>query len=169
MTNQSTAAPGSIDFVWQPHRNYAYIQGQIFGLIDACLPPRSVIHTIGETVKGTLSVSLFIRQSREKVVATPADIILAMFLAYKFTTSLHPRNRDTKTPTLDKLVGSDVIISDFGTMVFEAWELEKPVIFPRWCIDVEALVSRNPLSAEAHIYPNKIGLHPEMQMNCCKF
>ena len=84
-----------------------------------------------------------------------------MFLAYKFTISLHPRNRGTKTPTLDKLVASDVIISDFGTMVFEAWSLGKPVIFPRWCIDVETLVNRNPLSAESHIYRNKIGLHPE--------
>lgn len=278
MTNQSTPAPGSINFVWQPHRNYAYIQEQIFGLIEACLPPRSVVHTVGDAVEGALSLSLFIRQSREEVAATPADIvmahgiadkryffivgddglpiankyqyvfvpgtwhvnrlvegrfrrnpkyqitlqdsqikkvgwlrldpmiklisespttkhsrlkvlwapthntitndksdskmspssypgfrkhILAMFLAYKFTISLHPRNRGTKTPTLDKLVASDVIISDFGTMVFEAWALGKPVIFPRWCIDVEALVNRNPLSAEAHIYRNKIGLHPE--------
>ncbi len=278
MTIQSTLAPGSINFVWQPHRNYAYIQEQLFGLIEACLPPKSVVHTVGDAVEGTVSLSLFIRQSREEVAATPADIIMAhgvadkryffiigndglplankykyvfvpgtwhvnrlvegrfrsdpknqitlqdsqikkvgwlrldpminlvsnfpatkhsrlrvlwapthntissnnpdskmspssypgfrkhiltMFLAYKFTISLHPRNRGTKTPTVDKLVASDVIISDFGTMVFEAWSLGKPVIFPRWCIDVETLINRNPLSAESHIYRNKIGLHPE--------
>lgn len=278
MTNHTIAAPGSINFVWQPHRNYAYIQEQIFGLIEACLPPKTVVHTVGDAVEGTLSLSLFIRQSREEVAATPADIIMShgvadkryffivgsdelpiankyeyvfvpgawhvnrlvegryrrnskyqitlqdsqikkvgwlrldpmiasisesavlkhsklkvlwapthntitgnksdsnlspssypgfrkhivsMFFRYKFTISLHPRNRGTKTPTLDKLVASDVVISDFGTMVFEAWALGKPVIFPRWCIDVETLVTRNPLSAEAHVYRNKIGLHPE--------
>ena len=278
MTNHTTAAPGSINFVWQPHRNYAYIQEQIFGLIEACLPPKAVVHTVGDAVAGALSLSLFIRQSRDEVVATPADIIMAhgiadkryffivgddglplankykyvfvpgtwhvdrlvegryrrnpkyqitlqdsqikkvgwlrldpmiaaiknlpdakhsrlkvlwapthntitskksdsnkspssfpgfrkhvlsMFLRYQFSVSLHPRNRGTKTPTTQKLVTSDVVISDFGTMVFESWALGKPVIFPRWCIDVETLLLRNPLSAEAHIYRNKIGLHPE--------
>jgi CDP-glycerol glycerophosphotransferase len=46
-------------------------------------------------------------------------------------------------------------------MVFESWALGKPVIFPRWCIDVRTLMERNPLSAEAFIYRNRIGLHPE--------
>jgi hypothetical protein len=46
-------------------------------------------------------------------------------------------------------------------MVFESWALGKPVIFPRWCIDVKTLMERNPLSAEAYIYRNRIGLHPE--------
>jgi CDP-glycerol glycerophosphotransferase len=46
-------------------------------------------------------------------------------------------------------------------MVFESWALGKPVIFPRWCIDVRTLMERNPLSAEAYIYRNRIGLHPE--------
>jgi hypothetical protein len=278
MTNHTTTAPGSINFVWQPHRNYAYIQEQIFGLIEACLPPKTVVHTVGDAVAGALSLSLFIRQSRDEMVATPADIILAhgiadkryffivgddgvplankykyvfvpgtwhvdrlvegrfrrnpkyqitlqdsqikkvgwlrldpmvaaslesppprhsrlrvlwapthntitnkksdsdkapssfpgfrkhvfsMFLRYQFSISLHPRNRGTKTPTTQKLVTSDVVISDFGTMVFESWALGKPVIFPRWCIDVETLLLRNPLSAEAYIYRNRIGLHAE--------
>ena len=278
MTNPSTAAPGSINFVWQLHRNYAYIQEQIFGLIEDCLPPGTVVHTVGDAVTGALSLSLFIRQSRDEVVATPADIIMAhgiadkryffivgddqlpiankyqyvfvpgawhvnrliegrfrrnpkyqitlqdsqiikvgwlrldplikslsnaptpkhsrlkvlwapthntisgnksdsnlspssfpgfrkyifsMWLRYQFTVSLHPKNRGTKTPTIEKLVTSDAVVSDFGTMVFEAWALGKPVIFPRWCIDVETLLTRNPLSAEAHVYRNRIGLHPE--------
>ena len=46
-------------------------------------------------------------------------------------------------------------------MVYEAWALGKPVIFPRWAMDVETLINRNPLSAESYIYRNRIGLHPE--------
>jgi hypothetical protein len=270
--------PASINFVWQHHRNYAYIQQQIFDLIEGCLPKGSVVHTVGDSVEGALSLSLFIRQSRDEITATPADIIMAhgiadkryffivgsdglplinkfkyvfvpgnwhvsriiegryrrnpkyqvtlqddqirkvgwlrldpmiansmqspnrthrklrvlwapthntisssktntnlspssfpafkrhlpwLFLKYKILVSLHPRNRGTKNPTTEKLTECDVVISDFGTMVFESWALGKPVIFPRWCIDVRTLMERNPLSAEAFIYRNRIGLHPE--------
>jgi hypothetical protein len=274
MTQQTKLAAGSINFVWQHHRNYAYIQEQIFGLIEECLPKNSVVHTVGDAIEGSLSLSLFIRQSREEIAVTPADIVLAhgiadkryffiigsdglplvnsckyvfvpgdwhvnrliegryrknpkyqitlqdsqirkvgwlrldpmlnsskspnshrrlrvlwapthntiasagselspssfpafkkhlpwIFINHKTEVSLHPRNRGTKTPTTEKLIASDVVISDFGTMVFEAWALGKPVIFPRWCIDVSTLLERNPLSAEAYIYRHKIGLHPE--------
>lgn len=278
MTHLLNPAPASINFVWQHHRNYAYIQEQIFGLIEACLPVGTVVHTVGDAVEGALSLSLFIRQSREEIAATPADIVMAhgiadkryffivgsdglplvnkckyvfvpgswhvnrlvegrfrrnpkyqltlqddqirkvgwlrldpmlaklkvepklqhrklkvlwapthntisssksgselspssfpafkkhlpwLYLKYKCEVSLHPRNRGTKTPTTEKLIACDVVISDFGTMVFESWALGKPVIFPRWCIDVKTLMERNPLSAEAFIYRNRIGLHPE--------
>jgi hypothetical protein len=80
---------------------------------------------------------------------------------YIFRVSLHPRNRSDRTPTGNQLVWSDVVISDFGTMVYEAWALGKPVLFPRWVIDVETLINRNPLSAESYIYRNRIGLHPD--------
>ena len=278
MTHYPNPAPASINFVWQHHRNYAYIQEQIFGLIEECLPKGTVVHTVGDAVEGALSLSLFIRQSREEIAATPADIVMAhgiadkryffivgnndfplvnnckyvfvpgdwhvnrlvegryrrnpkyqitiqdsqirkvgwlrldpmiaklklepttpesklkvlwapthntisstksdselspssfpafkkhlpwLYLKYKCEVSLHPRNRGTKTPTTQKLIACDVVISDFGTMVFESWALGKPVIFPRWCIDVKTLMERNPLSAEAYIYRNRIGLHPE--------
>lgn len=278
MTEPLYPKPASINFVWQHHRNYAYIQEQIFGLIEECLPKGCVVHTVGDAVEGALSLSLFIRQSRDEIVATPADIVMAhgiadkryffivgsdglplinkfkyvfvpgnwhvsriiegryrrnpkyqitltdqqvrkvgwlrldpmisslrespkkshrrlqvlwapthntitsaktdtdlspssfpafkkhlpgLYLRYKSEISLHPRNRGTKTPTFEKLINSDVVISDFGTMVFESWALGKPVIFPRWCIDVRTLMERNPLSAEAFIYRNRIGLHPE--------
>lgn len=278
MTSHPIPAPASINFVWQHHRNYAYIQEQIFGLIEECLPNGTVVHTVGDAVEGALSLSLFIRQSREEIAATPADIVMAhgiadkryffivgsdglplvnkckyvfvpgawhvnrlvegryrrnpkyqltlqdsqirkvgwlrldpmiaatkiqpttshrrlkvlwapthntisssksdselspssfpafkkhlpwLYLKYKSDVSLHPRNRGTKTPTTEKLIACDTVISDFGTMVFESWALGKPVIFPRWCIDVKTLIERNPLSAEAYIYRNRIGLHPE--------
>jgi hypothetical protein len=78
-----------------------------------------------------------------------------------FRASLHPRNRSNRKPTGNQLVWSDVVVSDFGTMVYEAWALGKPVIFPRWCMDVETIIERNPLSAESYIYRERIGLHPE--------
>lgn len=84
-----------------------------------------------------------------------------MAARYIFRVSLHPRNRSDRKPTGSQLVWSDVVISDFGTMVYEAWALGKPVIFPRWAMDVDTLINRNPLSAESFIYRNRIGLHPE--------
>lgn len=278
MTHHTKPAPASINFVWQHHRNYAYIQEQIFGLIEEHLPTGTVVHTVGDAAEGALSLSLFIRQSREAIAATPVDIVLAhgiadkryffivgsdglplvnkfkyvfipgdwhvnrlvegrfrrnpkyqltlqdtqirkvgwlrldpmitasvnrpqkshrrlrvlwapthntitstksdselspssfpkfkqhlplLYLKHVVDVSLHPRNRGTKTPTIEKLISCDAVISDFGTMVFESWALGKPVIFPRWCIDVKTLMERNPLSAEAYIYRNRIGLHPE--------
>ncbi len=84
-----------------------------------------------------------------------------MAAKYIFRVSLHPRNRSDRTPTGNQLIWADVVVSDFGTMVYEAWALGKPVIFPRWAIDVDTLINRNPLSAESYLYRNRIGLHPE--------
>ncbi len=283
MTNPPTLPPGAINFVWLPGKTYAGVQEQIFSLIEECLPPKSVVHTVGDAVDGALSLSLFIRQGREELkLRTPADIVMAHGIAdkryffiresgtdrplvnkykyifvpgawhvnrlvegrfrrnpiyqiqlrddqirkvgwlrldpllaaqsnsvkvpskklrvlwapthnmvaakgknpetaestpssfprfhkhkwtmrrkYDYQISVHPRNRKSKVPTGNQLAWADVVVSDFGTMVFEAWALGKPVIFPRWCIDVETLIKRNPLSAEAYIYKNRIGLHPE--------
>lgn len=78
-----------------------------------------------------------------------------------FRVSLHPRNRSDKDPTVGQLSWADVVISDFGTMVYEAWALGKPVIFPRWCMDVESIITKHPRSAEAFIFRNRIGLHAD--------
>lgn len=74
--------------------------------------------------------------------------------------SLHPRNRKDKKPTLDKLLEADIVISDFGTMVYEAWALGKPVIFPHWLIG-ERIIEHLRGSAEAEIFSKRIGLHAE--------
>ncbi|MDB5963129.1 MAG: hypothetical protein JWP59_4423 [Massilia sp.] len=72
--------------------------------------------------------------------------------------SLHPRNRKEKAPTTDNLLAADFVISDFGTMVYEAWALGKPVIFPSWIIG-ERILTHQKRSAEAHIFNERIGLH----------
>lgn len=79
---------------------------------------------------------------------------------YHATVSLHPRNRTNKVPTTRKLVDADYVISDFGTLVYEAWALGKPVIFPRWILG-DRIQRYLPGSAEGHIFKHRIGYHPD--------
>lgn len=79
---------------------------------------------------------------------------------FEVTVSLHPRNRPTKTPTDVALIEADAVISDFGTLVYEAWALGKPVIFPRWLLG-DRIQTYLPGSAEAHIFDARLGYHPE--------
>ena len=78
---------------------------------------------------------------------------------YESRQSLHPSNRGDKTPTMDGMLWANVVISDFGTMVYEAWALGKPVIFPGWILQ-DRIQKYLPGSAEAYIFENKIGYHP---------
>ncbi len=72
--------------------------------------------------------------------------------------ALHPINSVDKIPTAEKLVWADVVIADFGTLVFEALALGKPVVFPGWIMG--DLVVRNfPDSAPAFLYEQRIGAH----------
>lgn len=73
--------------------------------------------------------------------------------------SLHPRNRTDKAPTDDALLAADVVVSDFGTLVYEAWALGKPVVFPRWLLG-DRIQEHTPGSAEAHIFDARLGYHP---------
>ena len=76
------------------------------------------------------------------------------------STSLHPRNRADKQPTQLDLVDCDYVISDFGTIVYEAWALGKPVIFPHWLIGDRIKRHLGP-SAEGHIFHERLGLHAD--------
>lgn len=74
--------------------------------------------------------------------------------------SLHPRNSDNKQPTHHSLLDCDYVISDFGTIVYEAWALGKPVIFPHWLIG--GRVKRHlRTTAEAFIFDERLGLHAD--------
>jgi CDP-glycerol glycerophosphotransferase (TagB/SpsB family) len=77
---------------------------------------------------------------------------------YDVAVSLHPRNRTDKTPTAHSLVESDIVISDFGTLVYEAWALGKQVIFPSWIIG-SRIIEYMPNSGEGYIFRKRIGLH----------
>jgi hypothetical protein len=74
--------------------------------------------------------------------------------------SLHPRNRTDKRPTGEQLLWADYVISDFGTMVYEAWALGKPVLFPFWIMG-ERIIRHLKQSAEAEIFQQRIGHHAD--------
>ena len=77
---------------------------------------------------------------------------------FDVSVSVHPRNRTEKTPTDTALLDADYVISDFGTLVYEAWALGKPVIFPRWLLG-DRIQQYLPGSAEAHLFEQRIGYH----------
>ena len=79
---------------------------------------------------------------------------------YVTSISLHPRNRSDKVPTSQKLIEADYVVSDFGTLVYEAWALGKPVIFPRRILG-NRVQQYLPGSAEAYIFMYRIGYHPD--------
>jgi CDP-glycerol glycerophosphotransferase (TagB/SpsB family) len=79
---------------------------------------------------------------------------------FNMVESVHPRNRSNKQPTGNALVEADIVVSDFGTMVYETWALGKPVIFPRWILG-DRIQEYLPGSAEAHIFEKRIGYHPD--------
>ena len=74
--------------------------------------------------------------------------------------SVHPRNRTDRTPTGASMPRADVVVADFGTTVYEAWALGKPVIFPRWLL-ADRIAEYMPSSAESYIFSHRIGYHPE--------
>lgn len=87
---------------------------------------------------------------------------------FDFAISLHPRNRKNKQPTHLSLLDCDYVISDFGTIVYEAWALGKPVIFPHWLIGDR--IKRNlGESAEARIFHKRLGLHADSPQQIIDF
>jgi hypothetical protein len=74
--------------------------------------------------------------------------------------SVHPRNRKDHTPTGASLPRADIVIGDFGTTVYEAWALGKPVIFPRWLL-ADRIADYLPWSAESQIFRDRVGYHPD--------
>ncbi len=78
---------------------------------------------------------------------------------YDIISSPHPANAQNGV-TMQSLVDCDVVISDCSSILYEAWSLDKPVIFPSWLIKKE--ISRlYPGSFEERIYREKIGYHVE--------
>ncbi|MDH7454071.1 CDP-glycerol glycerophosphotransferase family protein [Luteimonas composti] len=71
---------------------------------------------------------------------------------------LHPRQRSDKRAAVDELLWADVVISDTSSIIYEAWALGKPVVFPSW-LTFDRVLDRYPKSAEAHIYATGIGYH----------
>ena len=79
---------------------------------------------------------------------------------------LHPRNRkEDKNALTQPLIDCDVVITDASSVMFEAWALGKPVIFPRWLLG-DNVIERFRGSAEAYVHEHRIGLHPDSYDDC---
>lgn len=86
----------------------------------------------------------------EKLLSTRFDV----------TTVQDSPNRPNKLPITNELLDADVVITDYASVMYEAWALGKPVIFPRW-LTGDRVLQKGPKSAEAHVYRKRIGHHPE--------
>ncbi len=86
---------------------------------------------------------------------------------YDVEISLHPRNRKDKRPTDKPLIEADIVIADFGTMVYEAIALGKQVIFPSWLIR-EPILRYLKHSAEYEIFRSGYGVHAESFEHLCQ-
>ena len=78
---------------------------------------------------------------------------------YDIIKILHPRNRKDKSAVTCDLIDADIVISDYSSVVYEAWALGKPVIFPRWILG-DKILEKAPSSAEGLIFKSNIGYHP---------
>jgi len=75
------------------------------------------------------------------------------------TTLSDPRNTGRKVAMTDALLAADIVITDYTSVMYEAWALGKPVIFPRWLTGDRVIEKANWI-AEAHVYAKRIGHHP---------
>jgi CDP-glycerol glycerophosphotransferase (TagB/SpsB family) len=85
---------------------------------------------------------------------------------FKTITSLHPAN-SKGVVTLQGLANADVVISDCSSIIYEAWSLGKPVVFPDWIVKDYIQKTYNN-SFEDYIYKNKIGYHATNMEDLCE-
>lgn len=92
----------------------------------------------------------------------PGFINLIGFLPkdFRVISSPHPVHKDSQMPALQELADADAIISDSSSIIFEAWALNKPVIFPDWLVK-EGILENWPGTFTADIYRKNIGYHAE--------
>lgn len=78
----------------------------------------------------------------------------------RVVSSPHPVHKENQMPTLLELNDADVVISDCSSLLYEAWALGKPVVFPDWLVK-ESIITRWPQSFAAQIYRDEIGYHAQ--------
>jgi len=76
---------------------------------------------------------------------------------FEIIESYHPANNEGQI-TFKPLIDADVVISDCSSIIYEAWALDKPVVFPDWLVKKEIQkVFR--YSFEDYIYGKQLGYH----------
>jgi len=89
------------------------------------------------------------------------------FDKYKIIDSSHPTAKSDQSPTLQALVDADIVISDSGSLLYEAWLLGKQVVFVDWLIK-EEVHNHIPYSFEDFIYEKEVGLHAKNIKEMCE-
>lgn len=74
--------------------------------------------------------------------------------------SLHPYDKLNHKTTLEELAAADLVISDTSSVLYEAWALGKPVLFPDWLVK-DSVLFHWPDSIPAKIYREQIGYHAD--------
>ena len=93
---------------------------------------------------------------------------------YDVITSLHPtskmHNQKKQLPTTNELLEADIVIADAGSTLYEAWILEKPVIFPDWICakDIMNNFKKDYTNFEYQIYSKQIGYHAKSMEHMIK-
>lgn len=77
---------------------------------------------------------------------------------YNFISHEHPFNDEHHTATVQSLINADVVITDYSSMIFEAWAIGKPVIFPDWIIQDRMEMVKSYI-LEKRVYLEDIGYH----------
>lgn len=86
-------------------------------------------------------------------------IVEQMLPAKDFDVTLAPHPRLSGKVTLEEYVDADVVIADAGSTLYEAWALDKPVVFPAWVVERKLRQRERTGSLEGVIYRERIGYH----------
>ena len=76
---------------------------------------------------------------------------------FNFIKHLHPFNDANHETTVVDLLNTDIVITDFSSMIYEAWILDKPVIFPDWIVKNSIMKFSGTFCS--YIYEEQIGYH----------
>lgn len=87
-----------------------------------------------------------------------ADLMELVKDKYNVLISNHPHNKDSRQITSDEYLEADVVIADFGSTIYEALSLDKPVVFLDYLVG-NTICEKSNGSFEQYIYMNKIGYH----------
>lgn len=86
---------------------------------------------------------------------------------FEVESSLHPNEAEDHRCTTDLLIKADVVVSDCSSIIYEAWHLNKPVVFLDWM--VKGFIAQHyPKSAENEIYTKGIGRHANNMIDAIK-
>lgn len=69
----------------------------------------------------------------------------------------HPRV--SRKVTLQGYLDADVVIADAGSTLYEAWAVDKPVVFPSWVVERKLRQRERVGTLEGVIYREKVGYH----------